>query len=83
MKTKHLTFHRLVESICSVNEKLLVQATKAVNTSLTLRNWLIGMHVVEFELRGADRAGYGDRLFHELAQKLDQRQVKGCGFRQL
>ena len=83
VKTKQLTFDHLVQSICFVNEKLSVQATKAVNISLTLRNWLIGMYVTEFELHGADRAGYGERLFNELAERLAQHKISGCRFRQL
>ena len=83
VKIKRLTFDRLVQSICSVHEKLSVQATKAVNLSLTLRNWLIGMYIAEFELCGADRAKYGDSLFEELAARLAQREVSGCRFRQL
>ena len=83
IRMKQLTFDHLVQSICSVHEKLSVQATKAVNISLTLRNWIIGMYITEFELRGADRAGYGENLFSELAVKLAQRKVSGCRFRQL
>ena len=83
VKTKQLTFDQLVQSICSVHEKFSAQAAKAVNIRLTLRNWLIGMYIAEFELCGADRAGYGENLFNELAIKLAQRKVSGCRFRQL
>ncbi len=38
--------------------------------SLTLRNWMIGLYIAEFELRGADRANYGDQLFSALAKQL-------------
>jgi hypothetical protein len=27
---------------------------------LTLRNWLIGYYIAEYELQGSDRADYGD-----------------------
>lgn len=82
-KTKQFTFDQLVQSICSAHEKLSVQASKAINISLTLRNWVIGMYIAEFELRGADRAGYGENLFGELASRLAQHNVSGCRFRQL
>ena len=58
---KKLTFAGLVDSIKEVDLQLARQASRAVNISLTLRNWLIGLYISEFELRGLDRAGYGDR----------------------
>ena len=61
-KKNGMTFNQLVQSICLINEKLSKQAAKAVNASLTIRNWMIGMYVAEFELRGSDRAKYGERL---------------------
>ena len=82
-KEKQLTFDQLVQSICSAHEKLSVQANKAINISLTLRNWVIGMYIAEFELRGAGRAGYGENLFSALAVKLAQHKVSGYRFRQL
>ncbi len=83
IKAKNLTFDRLVQSICLVHEKLLNQAAKAVNVSLTMRNWLIGMYIAEFELRGSDRAKYGARLLDALAEKLISQKVSACGRRQL
>jgi predicted nuclease of restriction endonuclease-like (RecB) superfamily len=82
LKSK-LTFAGLVDSIKTVDSQLARQASRAVNISLTLRNWLIGMYIVEYELRGADRAGYGENLFNELAARLTQQKVKGCRSRQL
>ena len=53
-----LDFGTLVEAIRQVHENLAAQAGKAVNISLTLRNWMIGFYIAEYELRGADRASY-------------------------
>jgi len=80
---KNLTFDGLVDSIKEVDLQLEKQASKAVNISLTLRNWFIGMYITEYELHGADRAGYGENLFNALAAKLAQYNVSGCRFRQL
>lgn len=55
-------FKTLITSIQEINRSLTAQASRALNTSLSLRNWLIGYHIAEFELHGADRAEYGDRL---------------------
>ena len=36
--------------------------SRAVNISLTLRNWLIGCYIAEYELNGEDRAAYGEKV---------------------
>ena len=65
-------FESLVGAIADVHQRLQSEAVKAVNTALTLRNWLIGCYIALFELQGADRAKYGERLltwiFHKKAQ---------------
>lgn len=44
---------------------------------LTIRNWLIGFYVIEYEQRGEDRATYGDRLLEKLSEKLSSRNIRG------
>ena len=78
-----LDFGRLVEAIQQVHESCAVQVGKAVNTSLTLRNWLIGFYIAEYELRGADRSNYGDNLLAALSAKLRARKISSTGRRQL
>jgi len=78
-----LTFSALVASIQQVHDQLATQASKAVNMSLTLRNWMIGLYIAEFELHGADRANYGDNLFSVLAKHLTSLRVSNCNRRQL
>ncbi len=62
-----MKFDKLVISIQDTHEELQRSAVKAVNQSLTVRNWLIGLYIVEFEQNGEDRAKYGERLLQELA----------------
>ena len=76
-------FNHLVSAIKTVDDALAVQASRAVNISLTLRNWLIGAYIAEYELHGADRASYGDKLFAELAERLGRLEVSNCNRRQL
>lgn len=78
-----MTFDRLVDSIRQVHDHLSAQAGKAVNISLTLRNWMIGFYIAEFELRGADRAEYGDKLLPKLAGELGRLKISNCNRRQL
>ena len=49
----------------------------ATNTALTLRNWLIGCYLFEYEQNGQDRAEYGERLLSKLAATLRQQSIKG------
>jgi len=83
MEKKIVDFNHLVSAIKNVHDSLSVQANKAVNVSLTLRNWLIGAYIAEYKLHGADRAVYGDKLFTELAEHLAKFKVSNCNRRQL
>ena len=83
LKNKGMNFHNLVTAIQQVHKHLSAQAGKAVNISLTLRNWIIGWYIAEFELRGADRAEYGEKLLNELARELTEVNVSNCNRRQL
>jgi predicted nuclease of restriction endonuclease-like (RecB) superfamily len=76
-----MNFDDLVKAIRDADSALVTHATKAVNVSLTMRNWLIGHYVSEYELNGADRADYGKRILAELADRLDS--VSNCNKRQL
>jgi predicted nuclease of restriction endonuclease-like (RecB) superfamily len=69
-KAAGLTFEHLVLSIRGIESEMAAQAGRAVNVSLTLRNWLIGCYIAEYELRGADRAQYGEKLLANLAVRL-------------
>lgn len=83
MTVKELTFGRLVDSIQQVHGEMAAQASKAVNISLTLRNWIIGCYIAEYELRGADRAEYGQQMLSALSEALKKREIKNTGHRQL
>jgi len=78
-----MDFKTLVEMIRRVDQHAGSFAKRAVNTSLTLRNWVFGLHLAEYELSGADRAEYGDRLFTELSQQFRSLKVSNTGRRQL
>jgi hypothetical protein len=54
-----MDFTNLVRVIESIHQRASVHAAKAINTALTLRNWLIGAYISEYELQGQDRAAYG------------------------
>lgn len=76
-------FTDLIKIINDTHNQLSSQAKKAVNTYLTIRNWLIGYYISEYELKGDDRASYGDKLLKELSLSLTRLQVSNCNKRQL
>ncbi len=76
-------FDSLVSAIADVHERLREESVRAVNVALTMRNWLIGCYVQEYEFGDQDRAQYGDRLLLELSRALAERQVSSTGHRQL
>ena len=55
-------FNLLLNSIKSIHLQLQDSAAKAVNKLLTIRNWLIGYYIVEYEQNGEDRAQYGGKI---------------------
>jgi predicted nuclease of restriction endonuclease-like (RecB) superfamily len=76
-------FDSLVTAIVHLHQQTQDYATKAVNVALTLRNWLIGYRIVEFEQQGNDRAAYGQRLLPALAERLAAAGLKRVDVREL
>ncbi len=76
-------FDALVSAIVRIHDQSQALAAKAINTSLTARNWLIGHHIVAFEQQGKDRAAYGERLLPALAQRLAAAGLKRVDAREL
>jgi predicted nuclease of restriction endonuclease-like (RecB) superfamily len=76
-------FEKLVVSIRQAHEDLAAQAGRAVNLSVTLRNWLIGCYIAEYEQNGADRAEYGIRLLENLSSRLNEGGMVGVAARSL
>ncbi len=76
-----IDFSQLVARIQQVHTVLSDGAKRAINSSLTLRNWVIGFYISEYELNGEDRAAYGDNLMADLAAELQH--LPNCNRRQL
>jgi len=69
------TFNTLVTQIDSVHKTLQEKSIKSVSTALTIRNWLTGYYIVEYEQNGEDRAEYGAKIIENLVQRL--KHIKG------
>lgn len=66
-----MNFEQLATIIADTHQRLQQSAVKAVNQCQTMRNWLIGFYIVEFEQNGEDRAKYGEFLLKNLEQKVN------------
>ncbi len=78
-----MDYGHIVEQIARCHEYAQAQAASAVNVALTIRNWLAGAHIVEYEQHGEDRAKYGTRLLPTLAKDLKRKGYKGLSLSNL
>ena len=69
-KKQSPTFEELSASILQTHQTAQTGALRAVNQMATLRNWLIGCYIVEYEQKGCDRAKYGDKLLKRLEESV-------------
>jgi predicted nuclease of restriction endonuclease-like (RecB) superfamily len=67
-----MQFEELVFTIQQTHDTLQESVVKAINKHLTIRNWLIGLYIIEFEQNGEDRAKYGEKLLQKLAERLSR-----------
>ncbi|KAB7726624.1 DUF1016 family protein [Rudanella paleaurantiibacter] len=78
-----MQFDTLIHNLESLHQQLSVQAARQADQLMTLRNWLFGLYIVEFEQNGEDRAAYGQQLLKRLSAELKQRGIKGMADRTL
>ena len=67
----NLTFENLIGNVEHVHDITSAYAKGAVNQLLTVRNWMIGYYIVEYEQHGQNRAEYGTNLLGEMANSLN------------
>jgi len=72
-----MDYNQLINNIKETDIVLKQKALTAINQALTIRNWLTGFYIVEFEQKGEDRAKYGEKLLLNLATNLKQNGLKG------
>lgn len=78
-----LNLSTLVAEITRLHHYLQQRAQQQVNSLLTIRNWLIGFYIVEYEQEGEDRAEYGKKILAQLAKQLKTNGIKGLDERAL
>lgn len=72
---KEFSFEHLSDVVTLLHESAYSATVKAVNRFATVRNYVIGYYIVEYEQHGSDRAKYGDRLLKRLAEKVNKRGI--------
>lgn len=72
-----MEYNHLLAGINHINSFSQIAVARAVNQTLTLRNWLIGAYVIEYEQNGVDRAAYGTQLIETLAKDLKKQGITG------
>lgn len=75
-----MNLEQLVTELRDLDSSLKRHVAQSANVGLTLRNWLVGAYIVEFEQNGEDRAEYGEKLMPQIAKELS---IKGLATRNL
>ena len=83
VKPLSINLDSLVHTITEIHNRFADQAVRAVKASLTLRIWLIGCYIREYELGGSDRAAYGQRLLENLSERLQSQSIPRSDEREL
>ncbi len=73
----------IVEDACEIIDSAQKAAYRAVNSTLVIRNWLLGKRIFEEEIEIDGRAEYGKKVISELAEKLSIKYGKGYSKRSL
>ena len=69
------SFNDLASIVQTTHDAAQSSAIKAINRMQTMRNWLIGYYIVEFEQHGKDRAEYGAQLLKKLEERVNRKGV--------
>lgn len=72
---KEFSFDHLSDVVTQLHDSAYSATVKAINRFATVRNYVIGFYIVEYEQHGSDRAKYGDRLLKRLAEKVNKRGI--------
>ncbi len=72
---RNFSFEHLIQLVGQVHNSAYSSSIKAINQFATIRNYVIGFYIVEYEQNGSDRAKYGEHLLTNLAKKVNQRNI--------
>lgn len=66
-----MDFKLLTSQIRITDDFFKEKISRTIDFHLTIRNWLIGFHIVEYEQNGDDRAAYGKALLQNIATEIN------------
>jgi len=66
-----MNFDELVKQIEQVSTIFKQSANTSINIHVTVRNWVVGYYIVEFEQNGENRAEYGSKLLKRISERLN------------
>ena len=69
------SFEHLSELVLQLHDSAYSATVKAINRFATIRNYVIGFYIVEYEQHGNDRAKYGERLLKRLVERVNRRGI--------
>ena len=69
------SFDHLTDMVTPLHNSAYTASVKAVNRFATVRNYVIGFYIVEYEQHGSDRAKYGEKLLKRLAERVNKRGI--------
>ncbi len=69
------SLNTLVNNIDAAHNNIQSDVIRSVSSGLTLRNWVIGYYIVEYEQNGSDSSNYGDKIISTITSKL--KHIKG------
>ena len=69
------SFDHLTDMVTQLHNSAYTASVKAVNRFATVRNYVIGFYIVEYEQHGSDRAKYGEKLLKRLAERVNKRGI--------
>jgi hypothetical protein len=78
-QTPFAEYGGLIGGIAELLEAARRTAARTINALMTATYWEIGRRIVEFEQKGAARAGYGEQILSKLSHDLTVRFGRGFG----
>lgn len=72
---RNFSFEHLTQLVEQIHNSAYTSSVKAINRFATIRNYIIGFYIVEYEQNGSDRAKYGDRLLKRLTERINKRGI--------
>lgn len=72
---ENINLDNLAKLIGNIHKVFAGHAKATIDKCLTLRNWLIGYYIVEYEQKGLERAEYGEKILTHLVPLLKKIKV--------